>query len=154
MMEENLPVIEAYYDSQGYMEESSGVLFDRFISTGMGANPLIANYESLLIEFLLANGKNLDTIQNEIKMIYPMPTVWSSHPLIAKTDAGEQLLEAMKDEKIQQIAWEQHGFRSGLAGVQNDPSVFDLSGIATEVQSVMQLPQADAMLRLVEYLSE
>ncbi len=147
-----LPAIKAYFENQGYMEESSGVLFNRFINTGMGANPIIANYESLLIEFSVAHQDSLDMIRNEIRVIYPTPTVWSAHPLIARTSNGKLLIEALKDSDIQRIAWEQHGFRSGLIGVQNDPAVLKVASIPGEVNSVMPLPRADAMIELLDYL--
>jgi hypothetical protein len=149
----HMDTIGGYYDGQGYMEESSGVLFDRFINTGMGANPLIANYESLLIEFSIAHQDSLDMIRDEIRVIYPTPTVWSAHPLIARTDAGKLLLEALRDEQLQRIAWEQHGFRTGLIGVQNDLSVLKIASIPAEVTSVMPLPRADAMIAMLDYLN-
>jgi len=151
-MEAALPQIKEYYDGQGYMENSSGVLFERFINTGMGANPIIANYESLIIEFSIQNEQSLDTIQDQIRIIYPTPTVWSSHPMIALTDNGKRLIEAMQDEQLQEIAWEQHGFRSGLIGVQNDVSVLQVAGIPEEVSSVMPLPRPDALIRMLEFL--
>jgi len=151
---DELPTIKTYYENQGYMEESSGILFDRFINTGMGANPIIANYESLLIEFSVAHQDSLDMIHDEIRIIYPTPTVWSAHPLIARTAAGKLLIEALHDEHLQQIAWEQHGFRSGLIGVQNDPAVLQIAGIPAEVDSVMPLPRADAMIEMLDYLRE
>lgn len=151
-MEAALPQIKEFYDGQGYMENSSGVLFERFINTGMGANPIIANYESLIIEFSIQNEQSLGTIQDQIRIIYPTPTVWSSHPMIALTDNGRKLLEAMQDEQLQQIAWEQHGFRSGLIGVQNDVSVLQVAGIPEEVSSVMPLPRPDALIRMLEFL--
>lgn len=149
-VEAQMPAIRDYYTRQGYMEESSGILFERFVSQGMGANPIIANYESLIIEFSIANAESLARIQEEIRVIYPQPTVWSSHPLVAFTDTGRALLEALQDERLQNIAWEQHGFRSGF--LSNDPSVFDLTGIPPEVTSVMPLPRADAMIAIVDNL--
>ena len=43
------------------------------------------------------------------------------------------LIEALQDEEIQKIVWEQHGFRSGLAGVQNDPKVLNIAGIPESI---------------------
>lgn len=153
-METVLPTMKEYYDNQGYMENSSGTLFERFINTGMGANPIIANYESLIIEFSVANEDQLDVIRDQIRIIYPQPTVWSSHPIIALTDNGEKLLEALQDERIQTIAWEQHGFRSGLIGVENDPAVLQIAGIPEEINSVIPLPNHNAMLQMLQYLEE
>ncbi|MEO1289698.1 MAG: hypothetical protein AAFV93_18200 [Chloroflexota bacterium] len=148
-----LPTIGAYYERQGRLEESSGFLYEQFTRLGIGTYPIIANYESLLIEFSLDNPEQIDTIMQRIRIIYPTPTVWSSHPLIALTDDGERLLEAVQDERIQEIAWEQHGFRSGLIGAQNDPSVFGIEGIANEVNSVIPLPRADAIISMLEFLN-
>jgi hypothetical protein len=119
----------------------------------MGAYPVIAGYESSLIEFSLANQDELDLIRSEIRLLYPRPTVWSSHPMIALTANGERLIEALKDEEIQRIAWESHGFRSGLLGVQNDPDVLDVAGVPATIDSVMPLPRAAVMERIIQALS-
>lgn len=153
-LQTELPTIKAYYESQGYMEESSGILFERFVNTGMGANPIIANYESLLIEFSVQHKEQLDLIKNQIRIIYPTPTVWSAHPLIARTANGKLLLDAMQDEGLQRIAWEQHGFRSGLAGVTNDPSIFNFAGIPANINSVIALPRPDALVAMLDYLKQ
>jgi len=153
-IDQSLPTIRQYFDRQGRMEESSGFLFEQFTRLGMGANPIIANYESLLIEFSIENQENIDEIMQQIRIIYLMPTVWSSHPLIALNDRGSQLLEALRDERLQRIAWEQHGFRSGLAGVENDPDVFNISGITEDVTSVLPLPRSNAILKMLEFLED
>ncbi|MCK6579857.1 MAG: substrate-binding domain-containing protein [Anaerolineae bacterium] len=153
-MRENLPALRAYYESQGYMEESSGILFERFVNTGMGAHPIIANYESLLIEFIVQHREQMDAVLSQIHIIYPTPTVWSSHPLIARTDAGRKLLEALRDERLQQIAWEQHGFRSGLLGIENDPSILSLTGIPAEITSVIPLPRAEGIIEMLDFLRQ
>lgn len=153
-IEQFLPTIGDYYARQGRLEESSGFLFEQFTRLGIGAYPIIANYESLLIEFARQNPDQIDTIMEKIRIIYPEPTVWSSHPIIALTDNGQILIEAMRDEKIQRIAWEEHGFRSGLVGARNDPAVFGIEGIVTEINSTLPLPRGDAILRLLEYLDE
>lgn len=151
-----LAPIQAYYDRLGDLEQSSGFLFEAFVSEGMASYPLVAGYESSLIEFLLESEESLDPIQaeirNEIRLLYPQPTVWSSHPLIALTPAGEEVLAALHDEEIQQIAWERHGFRTGFVGVANDPAALGLVGVPQTIDSVMPLPRASAMDRIVASL--
>ena len=151
-LDEQFPIIEEYYDAQGMMEESSGILFDRYITQGMGAVPLMANYESLIIEFSVANKDALDRVQDTLRVVYPQPTVYSSHPLIALTEDGERLIEALRDEEIQRLAWEEHGFRTGLTGITNDPAVLDVAGIPAQVSSIINLPQPQAMLDMVNRL--
>jgi hypothetical protein len=151
-IEEILPTLKTYYDSLGFLARGSGDLFSDFISTGMGANPLIVNYESLLIEFMLQNPTNRDEILNQLRIIYPRPTVWSNHPLIALTPNGEKLMEALKDEDIQRIAWEAHGFRSGLVGISNDTSVLQVITIPVNVDDVLPLPRPSVMSRIIAAL--
>lgn len=147
-----LPILKTYYDQQGLLEESSGILFDRFITLGVGATPLMANYESLIIEYGLQNQASLATIQDQVRIVYPQPTVWSAHPAIALSEEGKAFIEALKSESLQKLGWEQHGFRSAVPGILNDPSIFDLAGIPSQVNSVVNLPNSAAMLKMIEGL--
>ncbi len=148
--------IEEYYQKMGFMESSSGFLFDKYITQGMGAYPLIANYESLIIEFSVANQDRLELVQDTLRIVYPEPTVYSSHPLIALTENGERLMLALQDEEIQRIGWEQHGFRSGLPNIVNDPAVLEQVGIAmpSQVTQILNLPQAEALIDMVNCLDD
>lgn len=106
-----LPTIRVLFARMGRLEDSSGTLFAQFLSQGAGAYPIIAGYESQLVEFVQANPGQLDLLQRCIHTIYPKPTVWSSHAFIAISDGGARLLAALQDKEIQRLAWEQHGFR-------------------------------------------
>jgi len=109
-----LPQIGAYFAAQGYMESSSGELFESFLKQGMGARPMIVGYENQLVEFLKENAAYADLIKSKIDVIYPEPTIFASHPLISLTPACKRLAESLVDPELQQIAWADHGFRSGL----------------------------------------
>ncbi|MBN1965618.1 MAG: substrate-binding domain-containing protein [Anaerolineae bacterium] len=154
-LQSNTPLLQAYYERQGDMFHSSGDLFEHFIVSGWGTYPLMANYEFLRIELMLRYASNPAVqaqIRDQIKVIYPQPTVWSSHPVIALTDGGRALIQALQDEDIQRIAWEQHGLRSGISGIENDPAALAVDGIPEQVTSIMNLPRADVMIRFVELL--
>ena len=73
------PGCQALFQKLGYMESSSSDLFDQFLKTGMGAKPLIAGYESQLLEFAVQDPETWEQIKGDIVMVYPTPTVWSSH---------------------------------------------------------------------------
>lgn len=147
-----IPGLYEYFQLRGYMEDSSGDIFKNFITTGVGAKPMIVGYENQLVEFLLDNEKYIDYIRKKIRILYPLPTVWSSHPVLALTPGGERLIEALKDTEIQKIAWEQHGFRSGLLGVENDPALLKVTGIPNEITSVIPLPDAAVMEKIINAL--
>jgi hypothetical protein len=151
---EHIDTIRDYYNAQGLMENSSGDLFDQYVTQGAGAVPIMANYESLLIELTKANPNLISRIQDSIRIAYPVPTVYSSHPLIALTENGRRLSEALQDPEIQTIAWEQHGFRSAIPGVTNNPDIltqFDLPS-TDAITWIISLPRAQAMLDMIEQL--
>ncbi len=149
-----LPFIVDFYARLGFTETGSGDLFRQFLSTGMGAKPIIAGYENQLIEFSIANQEYRDLLRDEIDILYPAPTVTSSHPLIALTPNGERLLEAMRDPEIQRLAWEKHGFRSGLIGVENDPAVLDVVGVPATVDAIIPVPRPEVMQRIIDALEQ
>ena len=91
------------------MESSSSDLFDQFLKTGMGAKPLIAGYENQLLEFAVENPNTWEQIKGDIVMMYPTPTVWSSHVYIALDEAGTAGIDALLDEDIQRLAWKNTG---------------------------------------------
>ena len=148
-----LPEIEGYFSQMGYMEASSGDIFENFLKQGMGARPIIVGYENQLVEFLTANSNYADLIRTKIRVIYPEPTIFASHPLIMLTPACERLVEALVDPEVQQIAWSDHGFRTGLIGVENDPAAIEFAELPETITLVAPMPSAtvmEAVIRVVE----
>lgn len=137
-----IPRIKHILERQGHQEDKSASLFGQFLSQGEGSFPFVAAYESQMIEFYLQNPKLQDTIKQEIRVLYPVPTIWSAHPLIPKTSAGKQFAAALMNPKVQAIAWEQHGFRTGLV---SNVSPFQGLHIAPRIRSVVHLPEFQAM---------
>ena len=66
-------------------------------------------------------------------LIYPTPTVWSSHIYIALDEAGEAGIDALMDEEIQRLAWENHGFRTEVSGTGADEDHFGVPHLAAEM---------------------
>lgn len=146
------PQIGTYFASMGFMSDSSSDIFAEFLVKGVGAYPIMAGYESQLIEFALANPQHQQLIKSRVRTLYPRPTVWGEHPLIAITSKCKRLGEALKDPEIQTIAWESHGFRSGMAGVQNDPKGLIVGGIPQELTSIVSMPSAAIMDQFMTHL--
>ena len=150
---EILPRLQNIFQKLGYMESSSSDLFDQFLKTGMGAKPLIAGYENQLLEFAVENPDTWEQIKGDIVMMYPTPTVWSSHVYIALDEAGTAGIDALLDEDIQRLAWEKHGFRTGVYETPTDAAHFGVSGIAEELTQVAPMPDANTMDRIIKALS-
>ncbi len=152
-LNEILPRLQSIFQKLGYMESSSSDLFDQFLKTGMGAKPLIAGYENQLLEFAAENPETWDQIKGDIVMMYPAPTVWSSHVYIALDEEGVAGIDALLDEDIQRLAWEKHGFRTGVYDTPTDAEHFGVPGIAEELTQVAPMPDANTMDRIIKTLS-
>lgn len=150
---EILPRLTDIFQKLGYMESSSADLFDQFLKTGIGAKPIIAGYESQLLEFAAQNPDTWEQVKDDIVLLYPSPTVWSSHVYIALDETGSAGIDALLDEEIQRLAWERHGFRTGLYDTPSDPEQFGVPGLAAEITRVSPMPDADTMAAIIQALS-
>jgi hypothetical protein len=54
---------------------------------------------------------------------------------------------ALVDLEMQQIAWDQHGFRTGLIDATNDPAAITIAMLA---DTVVPMPSARLMADIVE----
>lgn len=148
---EILPKLKRIFERTGYMETSSSDLFNQFLRMGVGAKPIIAGYESQIIEYATENPAEYAKIKDDIVVIYPTPTIWSAHIYIALDDSGKSGIEALTDAKVQELAWKKHGFRtSNYAGLNGNSPV---SGILESVISVINMPSYDVMKRIIDELS-
>ena len=50
-VEENLPKLKEFYIKSGYMNNTPADLFERYLKTGMGGEPMIVDYEKSIVEF-------------------------------------------------------------------------------------------------------
>jgi len=144
-----LPGVTLFFERLGLMEHSTGILFERFITQGVGSYPIIVGYENQIIEFALQNPAVWAKLKARLRILYPQPTVWSSHPMIALNEKGSRLMEAVSDPKFQALAWTSHGFRSGIPGMENDPAVFNIAGLTQAIDQVIPMPAPEVMERIL-----
>jgi len=146
---EVLPAIKDYFQRVGQMERSTSDLFKQYLQTGVGAKPIIVGYENQIIEFSLNNKEKWPLIEKKVRVLYPSPTMWSSHSIIIIDENAKSLLAALKDKKIQQIAWKSHGFRIGLIGIQKNPISLNIKGIPNGITKVVSLPSYSVMNKII-----
>lgn len=144
-----IPKLQQFFEKLGYLEPSSADLFEQYLKTGVGAKPMIVGYENQMIEFSHDNPDIWQTVKNNIRILYPVPTVWSAHPLLVLTPKAKDLIVALQDKEIQKIAWEKHGFRTGLLGTQNDIMILKTINIPATIDKVMPLPNAVVMDQII-----
>jgi hypothetical protein len=145
------PDLRAMFERLGRMEDSSGKIFQQFLSQGMGAFPLMVAYENQLIEYYEAAPEaERQVIADRVRVLYPVPTTWASHPLLALNDNGRRLIEALQDPEIRRIAWTRHGFRRPGAPIAERPEAAAKLGMPADVGGVVPLPSTAAIERMLE----
>ncbi len=148
---ENLPKLKQFYIKSGYMNNTPADLFERYLKTGMGGQPMIVDYEKSIIDFANSNPDGFEQVKDEIRILYPAPTIWNSHCYAYFTENGKKLYEAFDDKEIQQIAWERYGFRTGITGGSYDVSSIGI-GVPQTITSTVSSLKMDVYNQLIEYL--
>lgn len=150
-LEENLEKLKQFYKKSGYMNNTPADLFERYLKTGMGGEPMIVDYEKSLIDFANSNPTGFEQVKDDIVVLYPKPTIWNSHCFAAFSDNGKQLYKALQDEEIQQIAWKKYGFRTGITGGNYDVSTVGIA-IPKTITSTVSSLKMDYYNKLIDYL--
>jgi hypothetical protein len=92
---------------QGYTEHSSAVPYNDYLVMGIGKAPMVLAYEA---QYLYSASE--DKLRPDMRLLYPEPTIYTKHVLVALTDAGVKLGEVLtNDPKLQKLMIE-HGWRN------------------------------------------
>lgn len=140
-----LPQLLDLYREMGMLQQCSSCLFAQFLTLGQGAEPIIAGYETQLLEYSIAYPSQRAAISEKVRTLHLRPTIWSTDEVIALTPNGEKLLTALRDRDMQSLGWEHHGFRAGVPGIVNDPAIMKLPGVPETIDAVIQLPEPAVM---------
>ena len=149
----NLPKLKDFYLKSGYMNNTPADLFERYLKTGMGGEQMIVDYEKSMIDFANSSPDAFDQVKNNIRILYPSPTIWNSHCFAVFTDNGAKLYKALNDKEIGQIAWERYGFRTGVTGGTYDVSSIGI-GVPQTITSTVTSLKMDTYNKLIDYLKE
>lgn len=152
-LEKNLAKLKEFYKKSGYMNNTPADLFERYLKTGMGGEPMIVDYEKSIIDFANSNEAGFNQVKDEIVILYPKPTIWNSHCLAIFSENGKKLYEAINDSRISQIAWEKYGFRTGVTGGVYDVSKLQI-GIPNNINSTVTSLKMDYYNKLIDYLKK
>ena len=153
-----LPQLVTLFQGMGYKPDSSGKVFDDYIAGGPGADPLVVGYENQLVEWILADPDRWHRVEASAGpakpvTLYPKPTVYSAHPLLALAPEAVKLIDAMISEEIQTIGWRDHGFRGplGSIGAETDPLI--KGRMPDQITAVAPMPDIGVMLKILAALS-
>jgi hypothetical protein len=149
-----LPTIRALYDAQGLQARSSDAGFREWLTQGAEfKSPLYAGYENQLIQQVVQAGANSANLLRNVRVLYPDPTIYSDHPVLALNASAFRFIEAMKDAQIQTIAWKTYGFRSAVQVGANNVADFPTINLAAQIRTAPP-PAADVTLALLACLKD
>lgn len=151
-MEANLPKLKEFYIKSGYMNNTPADLFEKYLKTGLGGAPMIVDYEKSIVEFAYENPDGFNQVKDDIRILYPTPTIWNSHCIATFDEEGNEFLKAFSDKEISQIAWDRYGFRTGITGGNYDVSSLGISGIPQAITSTVSSLKMDMYNQLIDYL--
>ncbi len=153
-----LPQLGELFHGMGYKPDSSGKVFDDYIAGGPGAEPLVVGYENQLIEWILQDPERWARVEAAAGpakpvALYPRPTVFSAHPLLALATDAERLIDAMMAQDLQSIGWRDHGFRGPLGSVGADTDPVIKGRMPNQIAAVSPMPDIDVMLSILRTLA-
>lgn len=140
------------FAKSGWMETSSEDSFNQFLTLGVGSKPMMVGYESQILDLAVNQPDAFKQIRDDVTIVYPTPTVWSTHTVMALDDNGVKLLNLLKTPEIQKLAWERHGFRAANFVGTDSISRFKVPGTLDQIPAVSELPNNDAMQKLIATL--
>jgi len=106
--------VKALVEAQGLMRTGSDSAFEQWVIQQTGG--LLAGYENQLLQWITTRNKG--AMPEGIVTLYPEPTIFNDHPILALTQTGRKLIPALEDDAVQDIAWTKYGFRSGTRVVE------------------------------------
>lgn len=151
-MNQNLPKLKEFYEKSGYMNNTPADLFEKYLKTGLGGAPMIVDYEKSIVEFATENPDGFSQVKDDIRILYPTPTIWNSHCIATFSEEGNKYYEAFEDKEIGQIAWSKYGFRTGITGGTYDVSNLGISGIPQNITSTVNSLKMSMYENLISYL--
>jgi hypothetical protein len=148
----HLGTVRGLYDAQGLQAASSDAGFQQWLLQGAEQYaPLYAGYENQIIQQVVQSHGDpsvAQQLENQVRILYPEPTVYADHPILALDARAGRLISAMRDPQIQKLAWQKYGFRSGVQIGINNVADFPRLPLAPSLRTTTP-PNAEITLALL-----
>lgn len=146
-----LPTMRRLYETSGLQAASSDDGFRQWLTQGGEYSaPLYAGYENQLLQQWIKSGKDA-SLTKDVTMLYPSPTIYSDHPVLALDADGARLIQAVQDIEVQKIAWSRYGFRSAVNAGLNDLTAFEGMKLSKRVRTI-PAPNSEVTLAMIDCL--
>ena len=146
-----MPLLSDIFLKQGLRPDSSQEPFEDYLVKGMGHSPMVMIYEQ---QFIAQAAQNAASIQPNMVLMYPEPTVFTEHVLIPFTENGGKLGELLEtDPELQKLAVE-YGLRNNnLAYFQEFTAQKNISMPDTLV-SVVDPPSYEVLEGMIQIIEQ
>lgn len=95
------------FAKQGYQESSSSGPFEDYVTMKLGKSPLVMIYEQQFLEYAFRH----QTLDRNMVLLYPQPTILTKHTIVALTDKGARFADVFeRNTQVRAIA-RRYGFR-------------------------------------------
>ncbi|MES2672393.1 MAG: hypothetical protein V4673_18490 [Pseudomonadota bacterium] len=95
------------FSKQGYQESSSSGPFEDYVTMKLGKSPLVMVYEQQFLQYAFRQA----SIDPDMLLLYPQPTVLTKHTIVALTDKGARFADVFeRNPEVRKIA-SRYGFR-------------------------------------------
>ncbi|MGQ0837100.1 hypothetical protein [Actinokineospora sp.] len=146
-----LPAMTKLFLDQGYTQNSTEGPFEDYLAAGMGKTPLVMIYESQFLDRQLrADG----SIRQDMRLLYPAPTVLSKHTLVPLKGRGDQVGKLLStDQELARLAAE-FGFRT------SDPKPFQQLvadrklPVPADLVDVVEPPSYETLERMLDAIGK
>lgn len=145
-----LPQVTPLFSGQGYMAGSSATPFEDYLNKGQGDSPLVMIYEAQFLAQAQQGGVRPDMV-----LLYPEPTIYTDHTLIAMNNKGKKLGEALTDDPDLQKLAIKYGFRN-KAGDQFNQMVKDknLTFVPNVLNEVIDSPSYEVLEKMISQIEQ
>ncbi|AOS62092.1 hypothetical protein [Actinoalloteichus hymeniacidonis] len=137
---------------QGYTQNTTEGPFEDYLgSGGMGRTPLALIYES---QFLDRQIRGDGSINDDMRLLYTSPTVFSTHTLVPLTDDGDQVGRLLtEDPELSRLA-AVYGFRTSDPGQLGEIAAEHDVPVPPELVDVVEPPSFETLERLLDDIAE
>lgn len=108
---------------QGTKPDTSQVLFNEYLTDGMGRIPMALIYES---QYVAEAPGQKPALRGDQVVLFPQPTVYSRHTLIPFDAAGRKVGQLLRDDAQLRRLAEEYGFRLEGQTIHGRPSPIDV----------------------------
>lgn len=145
-----LPQVTPLFSGQGYMAGSSATPFEDYLNKGQGDSPLVMIYEAQFLAQAQQGGVRPDMV-----LLYPEPTIYTDHTLIAMNNKGKKLGEALTDDPDLQKLAIKYGFRN-KAGDKFNQMVKDknLTFVPNVLNEVIDQPSYEVLEKMISQIEQ